>query len=151
MEKADCFICRKHRGEIDVPGGMIYEDEHIYIGHIAANNGQAYLGYLMIDLKRHAPGLAEMTKEESEAFGYAMKSAASALKESEGAEHIYTIISGDAVPYLHMHVIPRYPGTPDEYWGPRGVQEWPEAAYGSEEEIELLCGRIKQCLASASL
>ncbi len=26
-QPADCFICRKHRGEISVPGGAIYEDE----------------------------------------------------------------------------------------------------------------------------
>ena len=29
MSDADptCFVCRKHRGEIDLPGGVLYEDD----------------------------------------------------------------------------------------------------------------------------
>jgi len=30
---ADCFVCRKHRGEVVVPGGAICEDDLVYAGH----------------------------------------------------------------------------------------------------------------------
>jgi hypothetical protein len=26
----DCFVCQKHRGQITVPGGAVYEDEVVY-------------------------------------------------------------------------------------------------------------------------
>jgi hypothetical protein len=29
-DSSDCFVCRKHRGEIGVPGGAIYEDALVY-------------------------------------------------------------------------------------------------------------------------
>jgi hypothetical protein len=42
----DCFICRKHRGEISIPGGPIYQDDLLYAGHIAIPDEQTsvYLG-----------------------------------------------------------------------------------------------------------
>ncbi|RSK52076.1 HIT family protein [Bacillus canaveralius] len=143
MDNNNCFICKKHDGLMCIPGGVVYENDLVYVGHIAPNEGKAYLGYLMIDLKRHAPGLAEMTTDEAKAFGETIQKVSQALKRSEGAEHIYAFVSGDAVPHLHMHLVPRYPGTPIEYWGPNAVQEWSVAPYGGPEEIEKLCKRVK--------
>jgi histidine triad (HIT) family protein len=57
----DCFICRKHRGEIVIPGGAIYEDDIVYAGHLRIDTYPAYSGYLMAETKRHTPGLAELT------------------------------------------------------------------------------------------
>ncbi len=37
MSSNDCFICRKHNGELKVNGGCIYEDEFVYVGHIGSN------------------------------------------------------------------------------------------------------------------
>ena len=34
QQPADCYICRKHRGELLIPGGAIYEDDLLYAGHI---------------------------------------------------------------------------------------------------------------------
>jgi hypothetical protein len=65
----DCFICSKHRNAQQLPGGTIYEDELVYVGHIGSNEKTVYLGYLVIDLKRHVPGLGDMTLEESRAIG----------------------------------------------------------------------------------
>jgi histidine triad (HIT) family protein len=67
---------------------------------------------------------------------------------SEGAEHICMFVMGHHVPHLHIWVVPRYPGTPREYWGFR-VDEWPEASKGGAEEIEILCDRIRERLDGA--
>ena len=82
---------RKHKGNITVPGGAIYEDELVYVGHVYWDSEETYLGYVMIDIKRHVPGLAELTDEEAKAFGLITSRVSKALKESEGAEHIYTL------------------------------------------------------------
>ena len=36
---SDCFVCRKHSGEIVSPGGVVYEDELVYSSHMALPEG----------------------------------------------------------------------------------------------------------------
>jgi histidine triad (HIT) family protein len=144
----DCFICRKHRGEIVIPGGAIYEDDLLYAGHIGMQEGQAvYLGYIIVETKRHAPGLADLTDVESQAVGLLVAHISRALRDSEKAEHIYAFVIGDDVPHFHLHVIPRYPGAPREYWGVH-VDEWPGAPHGGPQEIVALCTRLRTYLAN---
>ena len=85
----DCFVCRKHRGEITIAGGAIYEDDVLYVGHLQLQEGQnTYLGSLMVEPKRHTPGLADLTDTEAQAVGLMVTRLSRALKASEGAEHI---------------------------------------------------------------
>ncbi|GCE12477.1 HIT family protein [Tengunoibacter tsumagoiensis] len=141
-----CFICWKHRGDITLPGGVLYEDDLVSVGHMWGGEGPAYLGYLMVELKRHVPGLADQTDEEAQALGVLVARLSRALKASEGAEHIYLFVFGDHVPHLHMHLVPRYPGTPQAYWGTR-VDEWPDAPRGDASVVEVVCERLRQWLA----
>lgn len=141
-----CFICDKHEGKIKTAGVTIYEDEYIYVGHIDHNGEDVYLGHLMIDLKRHAPSLGDMTMEEAKAFGMIMAKVSKALRETEEAEHIYSLVSGNAVPHLHMHIVPRYPNTPKEYWGPMAVYDWSDAPMGKNEQVIEVCERVKAYL-----
>jgi len=145
QQKADCFICRKHRGEIIIPGGAIYEDDIVYAGHLRTGAHPTYLGYLMAETKRHTPGLAELTDQEAQALGLLVTRLSRALKACEGAEHIYSFVLGPDVPHMHIHVVPRYPGAPREYWGTR-VDEWPDAPHGDAQEIIALCERLRKYL-----
>lgn len=140
---ADCFVCRKHRGEITLPGGAIYEDGLLYVGHAQIRDGQdaVYLGYLMVEPRRHVAGLADLNDEEAQALGLLVSRLSRALQASEGAEHVYAFVLGDRVPHLHLHLVPRYPGAPPEYWGVR-VDEWPQAPRGGPAEIAALCARL---------
>ncbi|MDR4889573.1 HIT family protein [Fredinandcohnia sp. QZ13] len=146
----DCFICKKHNGLIQTAGETIYEDDFVYVGHIDHSGEDSYLGHIMIDLKRHAPTLADLTMEEAKAFGIIMARVSKALKESEQAEHIYSFVSGNAVPHLHMHIVPRYPNTPKEFWGPMSVYDWPQAPMGNNEQIVQVCRRLKGTLEKIS-
>jgi len=141
---ADCFVCHKHRGELRIPGGAIYEDDLVYASHGAILEGQSetYLGCLFVEPKRHVAGLADVTDSEACARGLLVTRLSRALKRSENAEHIYSFVLGDHVPHLHIWVLPRYPGTPQEYWGMH-VAEWPEAPTGGAEEIAALCERLR--------
>ncbi len=143
----DCFICRKHRDEISVPGGAIYEDDWVYAGHAQIHEGQtvAYLGYLMVEPKRHVSGLPDLTDREAQSLGLWVARLSRALKISEGAEHVYAFVLGDRVHHLHIHVVPRYPGAPREYWGVH-VDEWPDAPHGGPREIAELCARLRSHL-----
>ncbi|MFE8699723.1 HIT family protein [Cytobacillus sp. FJAT-54145] len=142
----NCFICKKHNGTIQTSGVTIYEDDYVYVGHIDHNGKPNYLGHLMIDLKRHVPTLAEMNPEEAKAFGVIMARLSRALKESEKAEHVYALVSGNSVPHLHMHLVARYPNTPEQYWGPFAVYDSPNARMGGNNEVIDLCNRIRDYL-----
>lgn len=146
----DCFICEKHAGNIQTAGTIIYEDDIVYVGHIDQAGKPSYLGHIMIDLKRHVPTLGDMTIEEAQAFGVMMARLSKALVESEKAEHVYSLVSGNSVPHLHMHLVPRYPNTPKQYWGPFDVYAWEDAPMGDENEITALCIRLKAYLENYS-
>ncbi len=142
----DCFVCRKHRGEIPTPGGIIYEDETIRIDHLVPQQSPSvYLGYLMVEPKRHAPGLGDLTDSEAQALGLWVARISRVLKSSEKAEHVYAFVLGDHVPHLHIQVVPRYPGAPRQYWGVH-VDEWPDAPHGGPQEIAALCSRLRAAL-----
>ena len=51
-------------------------------------------------------------------------------------------VLGHAVPHLNIWTVPRYPGTPREYWGLR-VDAWPQAPRGGSEETAALCERVR--------
>ncbi len=146
--RSECVVCRKHRGELPVPGGPLYRDALVYVGHafIPPEQERAYLGWLLVEPRRHVPTVAELIAEEASAVGLWVSRAGCALKEVVGAEHIYVFVLGHHAPHLHVHVLPRYPGTPREYWGLR-VDEWPAAPRGDLDEITALAARLRSTLA----
>jgi len=146
---ADCLVCRKHQeqGRL-VPGGPVAEDELVLVSHIApadtlgGQGATAYLGQLLVEPRRHAPGLADLPDVEARAVGLWCARASRALRDVAGAEHVYAAVFGDGVPHLHVHLLARFPGTPREYWGTR-VNKWPQARRGGAAEIGALVQGIR--------
>ena len=147
---ADCFVCRKHRGQIPVSGGAIHDDGLIYVGHaqVSDDQGTAYLGHVLVEPKRHVPGLAELSESEAEAMGRMVTRISRVLKAVEGVVHVYAFVIGDRVDHLHVHLVPRYVGAPREYWGVR-VDEWPDAPRGGPDEVAALCDMLRANLSPA--
>jgi len=143
----ECFVCRKHRGEVDIPGGVIYENDLIYISHaqLCGDEKEHYLGHIFVEPKRHVAEISDLTDEEAKAIGVYTSRIARALLHTESMEHIYIFVIGDGVPHVHYHVIGRYPGAPREYWGPK-VDDWPEAPKGAEAEITQVAERLRTFL-----
>jgi histidine triad (HIT) family protein len=110
-DKGACFVCAKHRGEIIVPGGAIYQDEVLYVGHRAppAGGPDTYLGYVLVETRRHASGLADLSRTEAQAVGAWVTQIARALTAVVQAEHVYAFVLGHHVPHFHEHVVARYP------------------------------------------
>src|SRR5262245_18752960 len=133
-----CYVCEKQAaGE-----GVIAGDELVVVGHVLPDSpgtdGLVYLGHLVVEPRRHVPGLAGLTGDEAASVGRWAARAARALR----AEHVYSSVVGHQVDHLHLHLIPRYAGTPREYWWPK-LDEWPEAPMGGEEEVTQLMDDIR--------
>jgi diadenosine tetraphosphate (Ap4A) HIT family hydrolase len=141
----DCIVCRKHAGELPLPGGFLHEDELVLASHVFDLEGAGaptYLGHLIVESRRHVPSLADLTAAEAAAVGRLVTACALALREGAGAEHVYSAVMGHNAAHLHVHVFARYPGTPREFWFTR-VDEWPEAPTGGPAEISALTDRLR--------
>lgn len=81
LTDTDCFVCGKHALGMAVPGGIIYEDDLVYAGHILPPDPlDVYLGYLMVEPKRHVTGLGELTDGEATALGLLVNNLGQRLK-----------------------------------------------------------------------
>jgi diadenosine tetraphosphate (Ap4A) HIT family hydrolase len=148
----DCFVCRKHRDRGPLlPGGAIAEDDLVLVSHVVTpevlgrDGTTAYLGHLIVEPRRHAPGLADLTDAEAQRAGLWCTRASRALREVAGAEHVYAAVLGDGVPHLHVHLLARFPGTPREYWGTQ-VNQWPQARRGAPTDIAALVAELRRYL-----
>lgn len=125
-----CLVCDEVTGRLPVPGGFLLQDDHLVVFHcpVVPPATDVYAGYLFITPVRHAAGFGDLDDEEAAAVGVAIARWSRAL-EAPGAEHVYVLRVGHGVPHLHVHLIPRWPGTPaDVSW--LNVDEWPGARRG---------------------
>lgn len=145
MDQRDCLICQKHRGEAPVPGGIVYEGETCRITHsfIPKGEKETMLGVFFIEPKRHTPAFEDMTDAEAQEIGLLITRLSRALKKVVQAEHIYIFRLGHHVDHLHVWVVPRYSGTPPQFWGLK-VDEWEGTPRGGEEAIATLCAQVSR-------
>ncbi len=143
----DCLVCRKQHGYLPPPGGILYEDELVFASHsfIPQDEERTYLGLLFLEPRRHILGLDELTDEEGQRLGLMAARLSRALRAVTEAEQIYMFVLGHHVPHLHLWLVPRYLGTPHEYWGMR-LEEWPDAPRGDLREIAAFCDRLRVAL-----
>ena len=146
-ENGDCFVCRKHRGEIVTPGGIFYQDDLVCASHGEPPKGKTtqYPGLLFVEPKRHVPLMSGLTRPEAERVGWLTSRLARALEEEEQVERSYLAVLGHHVPHLHVWLIPRYTGTPDDLWGV-AVIGWDEGPRASADEVAALCRRVRERL-----
>ena len=55
---------------------------------------------------------------------------------------------GDGVPHLHVHLLPRFPGTPRQYWWDK-VDEWPQARRGPAPAVAALVHELSASIQRA--
>lgn len=138
-----CIICAKQANSPDI----VWQDEMVSVSHMVRHPDRAdnYLGYYMLETRRHVKGMYDASEEEMAAVGVMLRRLSRAMKEVLGAAHVYAFFIGEGVDHLHAHVVARYPDTPRAYWGP-SVDEWPEAPRGTLEEIRALDAKMRLAL-----
>ncbi|HEX8865905.1 MAG TPA: histidine triad (HIT) protein, partial [Lentzea sp.] len=102
---------------------VVFADDLVVVSHRPGD----VLGYLFVETRRHVAYLDELTVEEAEAVGRAVRSAAVGLRAELAPEFVFSAIVGRAVAHFHQHVFARHQGTPEALpWD----EEWSEAPTG---------------------
>lgn len=104
----DCLACQILLGQIQVPGGVIAENDWWVADHCVGSYG---VGSVVIKSKAHRENIWDLTPEESLALTPFMQQLSLAMVEALGAERVYVSLWVDQPPY-HVHFVlqPRYPG-----------------------------------------
>jgi histidine triad (HIT) family protein len=138
----DCLVCQENSGEVEVPGGFLHSDEWTIVFHaLPFRSSKVYPGHLLITSRRHALDYADLRDDEAASVGREIAKWSRALK-SVGAERVYVAAVGHGFPHLHVNLLPRWPGTPDDVpW--YAVDDWTGAARVGFAEAEALASRLR--------
>ena len=140
---SDCIFCRIVRGEL--PCEKLYEDDAVLafmdIGPIV--KGHALVipkahHELLTDLPPHLLGpVMAVVQRVARALYTGLKADGVNVHQTNGAA------SGQVVPHVHFHVIPRF-HTDGHSWN------WRAGRYGDPSEMQGLAGQIRAALPPAS-
>ena len=139
--RGGCLVCRQLRGAAEVPGGLVDAGLVVIFHRPPSEETLPYAGHLLVCPRRHAADFAALTSEEAAAVGAAISVGSRSLKDL-GAARVYVATVGHHVDHLHVHLLPRWPETPDEVpW--HAVDDWNAARRATPAEIEELIAGLR--------
>lgn len=100
----DCMGCSIARGEIKIPGGIIYEGNYTIL---ASDPEIPIPGFLIVNIKRHINSFSELSKEERNEVGNVITYAEKALKELNIVNEV-TLVQEERSKHLHIWIFPNY-------------------------------------------
>jgi len=148
--RVSCVVCDEVAGSIPAPGGLLH-DEAASIGFHAPptpGNASPYLGHLMVVPRRHVASWSGLDDGEAASVSTGIREL-TRLLESAGAARVYVAVIGSHVDHLHVHLLPRWPGTPAEVpW--HAVDEWAGATHGDADAVADAVTRLREGLPPAA-
>jgi histidine triad (HIT) family protein len=133
----DCIFCKIINGEI--PAVKVL-DEELVLAFMDIN--PASRGHMLVIPKRHAESIFDISEGDLAAVTAAARRCARAIKEALKAEGVTVLqlngrASGQVVPHLHIHIIPRW----EDDRLP--ISSW-EMKPGDMEEIKDIAQKVKE-------
>lgn len=117
LHEPSCLACQIVRGTRAVPGGTLLAEAGFLLHALA--DPTPLRGWLVLTSARHARGWYDLDAAELAALGPLAARVMAAQRAALGAEHVYAFAIGDLVPHFHLHLVPRYPDTPERLRGRR--------------------------------
>lgn len=136
-----CIFCKIAAGQI--PSVKVYEDAAVlaFLDIAPVEKGHT----LVISKRIHSEALIETPDDVlADLFGVAKKIGAAMMKAGFGGFNVVQNNypdGGQAVPHIHLHVIPRAKGRTEKL-----VWESGASAYASDAEREEFAARLRACI-----
>lgn len=115
-----CNICKILAQEITPPGGILFQNEWLFVSHATDVN---IPGYLFVSSVRHVASHENLTDKEMDMIGRFTKRAIAAIKTIEGVDRVYVCSFCEETPHIHYHLFPRYHWMSDEKFPVRVTQK----------------------------
>ena len=140
-----CLVCRQLSGEIDLPGGFLWDDGEA-VAFLSPTHRRERVSvsgsHCLVVTRRHVDHLSDLSATEAASVGAASRMIAAALR-AEGVERVHVAVIGSGVPHFHQHLYPRYPGVPaGTSW--MDVDGLPDAPHGGPSEIVAFADRLRK-------
>ena len=137
-----CMFCERLRNPGWLADRLVYEDELFHVSHQLNEEGQTYLGSVIIQTRRHVHDLAELTEKEAARLGSVITRSSRALKNCTGAGWTYAECFLERYQHVHVIVTARYPSMPKEYIR-LSIRKWPDAPMGTRAKVDELSRRLR--------
>lgn len=111
----------------------------------AVNQPTPVKGWLVLTSERHARAWYDLTAAESAALGPLARQVMQAQLSALNAEHVYALALGDLLQHFHLHLVPRFEGTPTHHRG-RAAFDAPKADAIAEAEVETAARAVQKAL-----
>ena len=136
---SDCIFCRIVEKEI--PATIVYEDDEVLV---FMDIGPIIKGHALVIPKKHYDPVTETPDDLLAKLHITAKRIADAQMNALGADGVNIMqnngkASGQEVPHLHVHVIPRFEGD-GHHWN------WNAKTYNDFDEMNELADKLRQQL-----
>lgn len=119
-----CTACELLQGLRTAPPGGVVHREGGFALH-ALLDPSPLAGWLVLTSERHARAWYDLPAAELAALGPLAARVMQAQREVLGAAHVYAFAIGDVLRHFHLHLVPRYPDTPERLHGRRCFEAQP--------------------------
>jgi histidine triad (HIT) family protein len=144
----DCHFCQRMVDPGLLRDRLVFEDGSFHVSHQLEENGPSYLGIVIMQTKRHAPGMAELTTLEAQELGALVQQTSRALKSCTDAAWTYVFSFTEGFRHVHVVVAARYPNMPKQYVR-LSITDWPDAPKGGRPEVVALSRRLRESMQSS--
>lgn len=146
-----CRLCAIGDGDVEVFGGLLYQDDCWAVRHSAPPHGVA--GWLTLQTRRHVSEPAEFDDREARTYGQMLRYLGAKLRHVTGAPKVYTASFGEKTPHFHAHLVPRYPELPGGAAGVAVFDLTRRAKAGDFEvdgaEVDRIVAELRRAISSA--
>lgn len=130
-EHATCPACELLAGRREVTGGILWRSGGFALH--ALTDPTPLPGWLVLTSERHARAWYDLEPTELSELGTAAARVMAAQRSVLHADHVYAFAIGDVLHHFHLHLVPRYPGTPERLLGRRCFEGRPGDMIPPEE------------------
>lgn len=121
---AGCPACDLLAGRREPPGGVLWRRGGFALH--ALTDPTPLQGWLVLTSERHARAWYDLDPAELSSLGLVVARVMAAQRAVLQAEHVYAFAIGDVLHHFHLHLVPRYAGTPERLRGRRCFEGQPE-------------------------